>query len=111
VTSVIVSPSEEEPRGGSDPSGDRLPVHRHSGYLARAVGGDRSERVARRAAAVLGDDQNPPQPHDSATPVQAKIQQFLGNASIIPIRFGRSADEGSVGIRTWTEKLTADGLL
>jgi hypothetical protein len=43
--------------------------------------------------------------------VLAKIQQYLGNAAIIPIRFGRSADEGSVGIRTWTEKLTADGLL
>jgi hypothetical protein len=67
--------------------------------------------LERIAVSVLGDDQNPPQPHDSAAPVLAKIQQYLGSAAIVPIRFGRNADEGSVGIRTWTEKLATDGLL
>ena len=41
----------------------------------------------------------------------AKIQQNLGNAAIIPMRFGDDIDQGYAGIRTWTEKLSKDGLI
>lgn len=65
----------------------------------------------RIAVSVLGDDQNPPQPHPSAGPVVAKISQSLGNAAIIPMRFGAGIDEGSAGIRAWAEKLGNDDLI
>jgi hypothetical protein len=65
----------------------------------------------RIAVSVLGDDQNPPQPHPSAGAVMAKIQQSLGNAAVIPMRFGDDIDQGYVGIRTWAEKLSKDGLI
>lgn len=79
-------------------------------YLLRALV-QNVQPLDRIAVSVLGDDQNPPQPHDSAGPAQSKIAQNLGNAAVIPMRFGRNADEGLIGIRAWTEKLTADGLL
>jgi hypothetical protein len=65
----------------------------------------------RIAVSVLGDNQNPPQPHPSAGPVIAKIRQSLGNAAIIPMRFGADIDQGYVGIRSWAEKLSEDGLI
>jgi len=42
--------------------------------------------------------------------VIAKITQVLGNAAVVPMRFGDGGDEGFVGIRTWTEKLDGNGL-
>lgn len=65
----------------------------------------------RIAFSVLGDEQNPPEPDSSAASVLSKIAQTFPSAAIIPMCFGRSADEGSVGIRAWTEKLTVNGLL
>jgi hypothetical protein len=77
-------------------------------YLLRALI-QNVQPLDRIAVSVLGDDQNPPQPHPSAGPVMAKISQHLGNAAIIPMRFGSRIDEGSVGIRAWTEKLSGNG--
>ncbi len=62
----------------------------------------------RIAVSVLADEQDHAQPDRSAGPVVAKITQVLGNAAIIPMRFGGGLDEGSVGIRTWTEKLAGN---
>jgi hypothetical protein len=76
-------------------------------YMLRALI-QNVQPLDRIAVSVLGDDQNPPQPHPSAGPVMAKINQNLGNAAIIPMRFGTGADEGSAGIRAWTEKLSGN---
>jgi hypothetical protein len=77
-------------------------------YLLRALI-QNVQPLDRIAVSVLGDDQNPPQPHPSAGPVMAKISHNLGNAAIIPMRFGSGIDEGSIGIRAWTEKLSGNG--
>lgn len=79
-------------------------------YLLRALI-QNVQPLDRIAVGVLGDDQDPPQPHPSAGPVLTKIRQDLGNAAIIPIRFGDAIDQGSVGIRAWTQKLGQDGLI
>jgi hypothetical protein len=79
-------------------------------YLLRALV-QNVQPLDRVAVSVLGDDQNPPQPDSSAGPVQTKIVQTLGTASMIPMRFGRSVDEGFIGIRAWTDKLAANSLL
>jgi hypothetical protein len=78
--------------------------------LARALA-QNVRPFERIAFSVLGDEQNPPEPDNSAAPVLSKIARTFPSAAIIPMRFGRSADEGSVGIRAWTEKLTVNGLL
>ena len=79
-------------------------------FLLRALT-QNVQPLDRIAVSVLGDDQNPPQPHPSVGPVMAKINQSLGNAAIIPMKFGAGIDEGSVGIRAWTENLGNDGLI
>jgi hypothetical protein len=43
--------------------------------------------------------------------VLAKIRQQLGNAAIIPMRFGSSPGTGRPAIRAWTDKLNAEGLV
>ena len=65
----------------------------------------------RIAVTVLADQADPGQPDESAVPVLAKITQLLGNAAIIPLRFGSTLDAGLPAIRTWTEKLSANELL
>lgn len=79
-------------------------------YLLRALT-QNVRPLDRIAVTVLADDQDPQRPHPSAGPVLAKIQQNLGNAAIIPMRFGDGIDQGAAGIRTWTDKLREDGLI
>jgi hypothetical protein len=51
------------------------------------------------------------QPPDStAGPVVETITKQLGNAAIIPMRFGGGPDAGQHGIRAWIEKTGSDGL-
>jgi hypothetical protein len=77
-------------------------------YLLRALA-QNVQPLDRIAVSVLADEHEPTQPDQSAAPVIAKITQVLGNAAMVPMRFGASADEGSVGLRTWTEKLAGNG--
>lgn len=79
-------------------------------YLLRALV-QNVEPLDRIAVTVLADKADPGRPDESATPVRAKVSQVLGNAAIIPIRFGSSVDAGSPGIRTWTDKLASNGVL
>jgi len=76
-------------------------------YLLRALV-QNVQPLDRIAVSVLADEHDRSQPDQSAAPVIAKITQLLGNAAIIPMRFGSGADEGTVGIRTWAEKLTGN---
>jgi len=78
-------------------------------YLLRALV-QNVQPLDRIAVSVLADEQDRLRPDPSAAPVIAKITQVLGNAAVVPMRFGAGADEGFVGIRTWTEKLDGDGL-
>jgi hypothetical protein len=69
------------------------------------------EPLERIAVAVLEAEGDDGQAHESAAPVLEKIRQHLGNAAIIPMRFGSSPDAGRPGISIWTEKLEGGGLL
>ena len=59
----------------------------------------------RMAVRVRADEHDHSQPDKSAGPVTAKITQILGNAAVVPMRFGSGADEGFLGIRMWVERL------
>jgi hypothetical protein len=79
-------------------------------YLLRALV-QNVHPLDRIAVSVLADEDDHGQPAQSAGPVIAKITQIIGNAAIVPMRFGGGSDEGSVGIRTWAEKLGANNLI
>jgi len=79
-------------------------------YLLRALV-QNVQPLDRIAVSVLADEHDPAQPHESAGPVLAKISEVLGNAAIIPMRFGGNADAGLPGIRVWTEKLASNDWL
>jgi hypothetical protein len=79
-------------------------------FLIRALR-QNVQPLDRIAVSVLADEFDHKQPDQSAGPVMAKIANQLGNAAPVPMRFGSGADEGFIGIRTWTEKLSEDGLI
>jgi hypothetical protein len=79
-------------------------------YLLRALV-QNIEPLDRIAVAVLEADGDDGRPHESAAPVLAKVSQRLGNAAVIPMRFGTTPDAGRPGITAWTEKLAGEGLL
>lgn len=68
------------------------------------------EPLDRIAVTVLSNPHEANQPDNSATPVIAKIRQTLGNAAMIPMRFGANTDYRE-GISTWTDKLGTGDLL
>jgi hypothetical protein len=79
-------------------------------YLLRALV-QNVQPLDRIAVSVLADEHDRAQPDESAGPVIAKITRVLVNAAIVPMRFGSGADEGSVGIRAWAEKLAGNDLI
>jgi hypothetical protein len=79
-------------------------------YLLRALV-QNVEPLDRIAVAVLEAGHDDDSLDSSAVPVVAKIQEHLGNAAIIPMRFGSTPDAGRRGIAAWTEKLEGNGLL
>ena len=79
-------------------------------YLLRALAAT-LHPFDRIAVTVLENERNDGKPHKSAASTLEKITAHLGNAAIIPIRFGDSPDTGHNAIRVWRDKLAADGLL
>jgi hypothetical protein len=79
-------------------------------FLLRALR-QNVQPLDRMAVSVLADEFDHKRTDQSAVPLIAKIANQLGNAAHIPMRFGSGADEGFIGIRTWTEKLSEDGLI
>jgi hypothetical protein len=79
-------------------------------FLLRALR-QNVQPLDRIAVSVLADEHDHKQSDQSAGPVIAKITSQLGNAAMVPMRFGSGADEGFIGIRTWTEKLSEGGLI
>jgi SIR2-like domain len=82
----------------------------HDRYLVQTIA-QHVEPLDRLAVTVLVDPADPARPHKSVVSFPAKIAQLLGNAAIIPMRFGSGEDAGVPAIRTWTETLASGGLL
>lgn len=65
---------------------------------------DNVEPLDRIAVTVLVDSSDPEQPDESAIPVLETIRACLGNAAIVPMRFGDGPDAGQQGIQTWLQR-------
>jgi hypothetical protein len=82
----------------------------HDRYLVRTLV-QHVDPLERLAVTVLADQTDPERPDESVASFPAKVAQLLGNAAIIPMRFGSGEAAGFPAIRTWTDKLASGGLL
>ena len=69
---------------------------------------DNVEPLDRIAVTILGKAKEPDTPDASAIEVMDRIRLQLGNAALIPMRFGSHPNAGQEGIETWLGRKFGD---